>query len=87
MTSFSHISAVAVLARQSALALVKCELLRQGVRHVPMQDISSRADAILALRPELVAQARKRAADLFPDQITRKRALISLEKKHNSEAI
>ena len=58
------IAAVAVLARQAALALVKDELQRRGIRSVPSRDIHICADQLLRERPELVNEARDRALQL-----------------------
>ena len=74
--SISHIGAacVRVLARQTAINLVKDELKRQGLRvaHVPMRDIHSRADALLHEKPELIAQAQDRVAQ-HPDWLPKRR--------------
>jgi len=64
--SFSHIGAacVRVLARQAAIKLVKDELQRRGVAHVPIRDIHICADDYLAAHPELIPQAAERAQRL-----------------------
>jgi hypothetical protein len=64
--AFEHISraAIAVLARQAAIRLVKSELQRQGLRvaHVPSREIQIAADALLRQRPELLQEAAQRVA-------------------------
>src|SRR5262249_43831385 len=53
-------AAVMVLARQSALNLVKDELRRKGQR-ADMRELYIAADALLRERPELIEQAMQRA--------------------------
>ena len=76
--SFSHIgvACVGVLARQAAINAIKSELQRQGVRvhSVPMRDIQIAADELLAVHPDLVAQAAQRVA-AQPEKCLPKRAL------------
>ena len=76
--SFSHIGAacVRVLARQAAINAVKSELQRRGerVHSVLMRDIHIAADELLAVHPELVAQAAQRVA-AHPEKWLPKRAL------------
>jgi hypothetical protein len=82
-SSFEHISAACAraLARHAAIRLAKDELARQGLRvaSVAMRDIALRADAILAARPELVAQAAQRVA-ACPEKWLPKRALAAATK-------
>jgi hypothetical protein len=65
-SSFEHISraAVAVLARQAAIRLVKSRIQAQGLclTSVPMRDIQIQADALLRQRPDLFAEAEQRVA-------------------------